>query len=133
MSDRAILDTSVLIDYWRRCRKSERRELTPSTVRSWARQLISLRRTNVIVTPVLVEMLAGVSDQKELRLTRAFLSAFRCLEDGEIPIRDWQEAVRLAQRVPSDGKPRHLGDCLIRAIANRFRYRVDTHDKDFPR
>jgi hypothetical protein len=34
--------------------------------------------------------------------------------------------------VPRNGKPRQLGDCLIRAIAARLKYDVQTVDGSFP-
>ena len=52
---------------------------------------------------------------------------------GNVTTADWQEAIRIARRVPRNRKPRQLGDCLIRAIANRLRYKVETLDADFPK
>jgi predicted nucleic acid-binding protein len=130
--EKKVLDTSVLIRWWKVCRARTRVELTPALVRGWARELIAFYKTDAIVTPVYLEMIAGVTDQEELRLTRAFLGEFRCIDEGHIPQQDWQEALRLAQRVPRDAKPRQLGDCLIRAIANRLKHKVTTHDTSFP-
>jgi len=45
---------------------------------------------------------------------------------------DWEEAVRLAQRVSRVPVPRDLGDCLIRAIADRLRFQVFSLDESFP-
>jgi predicted nucleic acid-binding protein len=45
---------------------------------------------------------------------------------------DWQEAIRIASRVPRSPAPRQLGDCLIRAIAHRLKYEVFTSDMNFP-
>ncbi len=78
-------------------------------------------------------MVAGATNRQELRLTQAFLEEFRCIDSGRIPQQDWTEAVRLAQRVPRDGSPRQLGDCLIQAISKRLRHQVATHDARFPR
>ena len=106
---------------------------TPSDARHWAKQTIELYDTNAIVTPVYVEMVAGVSDKHELELTHAFLAQFDSIDKGKISQADWEEAIRIAQRVPRNRKPRHLGDCLIRALANRLRYKVETLDDDFPK
>jgi predicted nucleic acid-binding protein len=132
MKIRAILDSSILIDHWCRCHAAARRPIRVQDVRKWAADLITLRRTAAIVTPVYVEMIAGVSSREELKLTRAFLAEFECIDEGRIPEEDWDETIRVAQRVPRDGRPRQLGDCLIRAIANRLRYQVFTQDSGFP-
>jgi predicted nucleic acid-binding protein len=58
---------------------------------------------------------------------------FRLADDGAVTMEDWEEARRLAVRVPRVGRPRQLGDCLIRAIANRLRLRVKTFDIGMPR
>jgi predicted nucleic acid-binding protein len=130
--EKRILDTSMLLRQWHRCRQRPLIEYTPADARAWADQLIGIHRTNAIVTPVYVKMVAGVTSEHELRLTRAYLQPFRCVDGGHIPKEDWEEAIRLAQRVPSHAKPRQLGDCLIRAIARRLKYRVRTYDQDFP-
>jgi predicted nucleic acid-binding protein len=130
--EKQILDTSMLIHYWRTCRRKVRGEVTPPVVRALAQELIERYNTDAIVTPVYVEMLAGVTDRQTLRLTQAFLGEFRCIDGGHISAADWEETIRLAQRVPRDAKPRQLGDCLIRAVANRLRHRVITHDASFP-
>jgi predicted nucleic acid-binding protein len=85
-----------------------------------------------LVTPVVIEFLAGVRGRHELELADKFLSEFAVLDDGNVVPSDWQEARRLARRVPQDGTRRQLGDCLIRAIANRLRADVLTLDEDFP-
>lgn len=130
---RRVLDTNVLIRYWRRFSGGSLVQKTPEDAAGWARRVIELFDTNAIVTPVYLEMVAGTSDQHELQLTLAFLSQFERVDGGDITRADWDEALRLARRVPRNRKPRHLGDCLIRAIANRLRYRVETLDTDFPK
>lgn len=81
------------------------------------------------MTPVVVEFLAGVQSAGELALARAFLAQFTVIDSGRILPEDWEETERLAARVPRDGKPRHLGDCLIRALAKRLKYDIDTDDR----
>jgi predicted nucleic acid-binding protein len=73
-------------------------------------------------------VLAG-TNQETLQLTQAFLSEFRVIDAGTIPRSDWESATRRAKRIPRDGKPRQLGDCLIRAIAERLHYDLETFDK----
>lgn len=47
---------------------------------------------------------------------------------------DWKKARQIAERVPRNGKPRQLGDCLIRAIAARLKYYdMQTADDSFSR
>ena len=76
----------------------------------WAEKLIALERTNAIATPVYIELLCGVSSSHELQLTRAYLVKFHCVDDGQIAKEDWEEAIRLAQRIPVGNRPRQLGD-----------------------
>lgn len=127
-----VFDTSFLIWQWQRSRRGAPRPVDPDGARPWARQLIDLRDTDAIVTPTYIEFVAGVRDSGELALARAYLGEFRIIDQGRILPEDWGEARRLAERVPRDGKPRQLADCLIRAIARRLRHEVLTHDRGFP-
>ncbi len=111
---------------------STRRKPTLKDVADWAGELIEMHDTKKIVTPVEIEFLAGATSAQELRLFRHFLAAFTIVDDERIPPADWQEVRRLAQRVRRDGKPRQLGDCLIRAIARRLNFDVITYDSGFP-
>lgn len=128
-----ILDTSVLLRWWNLCRSRNRGEVKAEQAESWGRELSTREDTTAIVTPVLLEILGGATGVAELRLMRAFLRPFRCVDEQRVTPPDWQEAIRLAQRVPPDKAPRDFGDCLIRAIANRLKHRVLTLDKRFPR
>ncbi len=132
-SPRRILDTSMLIGHWHGCHKRSSHRGIPTSAQEWARELIELHDTRANVTPVEVEFLAGVRSRSELELARSFLSAFEIADQGKVLAEDWEQAKRLAARVPADGKPRQLGDCLIRAIAIRLKCDVRTQDKDFPR
>jgi predicted nucleic acid-binding protein len=127
-----LLDTSVLIDWWHRSRKKVSGEPRPAQVVAWAAKLIEIEGTNAILTPVYIEFVAGAISKRELNLYRAYLKPFECVDDRRITADDWREAIRLAQRVPRKAKPRQLGDCLIRAIANRLNYAVVTRDQGFP-
>ena len=128
---RQVLDTSVLIHHWRRSAGS----LGTSTVRDarrWARELIQIEETDAIVSPVALEVLCGARDAHELRLSVAFIEEFRLADGGKVIRRTGRRHVD-SQCIPRDGRPRQLGDCLIRAIANRLRLRVKTFDTGMPR
>jgi predicted nucleic acid-binding protein len=133
LTKKLILDTSELLNWWHERRSEFGGILTPAVAEDWARQLIQKHDTNAIVTPVYLEVMAGTRSKKEHELMRAYLRPFVCVDEQKIIPRDWQEALRLAQRVPRNQRPRDLGDCLIRAIANRLNCNVFTRDKDFPR
>jgi predicted nucleic acid-binding protein len=130
---RTVLDTSVLIHHWHRSATSPLERSTPVDSREWARELIRLEESATIVTPVLIEMLCGARSAHELRLTKAYLDEFRVIDDGKVTTADWDEAIRLARRIPPDGRPRQLGDCLIRAIAKRLKFKVRTFDTGMSR
>jgi predicted nucleic acid-binding protein len=127
-----VLDTSVLLTHWRnRCGNSLER-ITRKDAEKFARELIALRRSDCIVTPVFLEMVCGTRSKHELDVTHAYLDQFKILDKGKVLPQDWEEARRIGERVPRDGKRRQLGDCLIRAIARRFGFDVDTSDRGFP-
>jgi predicted nucleic acid-binding protein len=128
-----ILDTSVLIHYWRTHIKEQGLErATPADAEQWAQDLAKLHRANAIATPVVIEFLAGTKNSHELPLARACLAQFHVADAGDVRAADWGESRRLAERVPRDGKPRQLGACLVKAIARRLKYDVQTFDQRFP-
>ena len=127
-----ILDTCVLLAYWKR-RTAASDSPTVADVERWAQELAEIHQGNAIVTPVYVEFIAGTRDSSEQHLAEAFLAQFEILDKGEISRQDWDETRRIAKRIPPRGKPRQLGDCLIRAIANRLKHEVVTADTGFPR
>jgi predicted nucleic acid-binding protein len=130
---RHVLDTNVLLRHWHR---SVIRPLEWSTVddaRKWAHELIEIEETDAIVTPVALEVICGARSNHEVRLSQAFLDEFRLIDGGKVTERDWDEAHRLARRIPRDGRPRQLGDCLIQAIAKRLKFRVRTLDTGMPK
>jgi predicted nucleic acid-binding protein len=129
---REVLDTSVLLRHWHDRGGASIRGKTPADTRAWAEDLIVLRDTDAVVTPVYLEVICGVTSAHELKLTRAYLAPFRAVDQGKIIPQDWVEARRLAERIPRDGHRRQLGDCLIRAIANRLHYEVISFDDSFP-
>ena len=129
---RRILDTSILIRKWRVSRSASSRPPMVGDVERWADEIVEFERTHWIVTPVEIEFLAGVMSREELVLARAFLDRFELLDGGEVFSEDWDGARQLACRVPRQPRPRQLGDCLIRAIADRFGADVTTSDLGFP-
>jgi len=130
MSRRKVLDTSVLIAHWRH-RKGQALTSTKKAA-LLAKDLIRFQQIKSIFTPTYIEFVCGVPSQRELQLARSFLAEFDIVDLGQVSKQDWLEARRLAERVPRSGKKRQLGDCLIRAIANRLRYDVATLDASFP-
>ncbi len=139
-----LLDSTILIAHFRRLHPLA--EKGPAEARSWARQLVQNRETNAIVSPVVIELLAGVRDSHELSLTEAFLEEFQIIDDRRIPAQDWEQAATIAKRVVKydrhvarqdrrrdrkhspTNQARDLGDCLISAIAVRLNYVVISDD-----
>jgi len=128
-----VLDTCVLVAYWRQRKTSQTGEPTVADVERWARELAAIHQGKAIVTPIHVEFLAGTRDSSEQRLAESYLAEFDTIDKGDIPKQDWDETLRLARRIPPKGKPRDLGDCLIRAIAKRLKHEVITIDAGFPK
>jgi predicted nucleic acid-binding protein len=127
-----VFDTSMLIWAWRTSRGGLRGPVDAGVAEEWARRLIDLYRTDAIVTPVRIEFAAGARDAAESKVFRAYLAMFQNIDGGRILPEDWAEALRLAEWIPHDGRPRQLGDCLIRAIARRLKCDVLTRDTGFP-
>ena len=117
-----IFDTNVLLSKW--CHDRLWIEASDQAITRSARQLIDLYKTNLIVSPVEIELLAGTRNKEELRRMRIFLAEFIVADGGIITQNDLREAKRIAQRVPEKsrqlGYRRQLGDCLIRALCIRF-------------
>jgi predicted nucleic acid-binding protein len=128
---RRVLDTNILLDYWNHRVSRGGRKFTVSAVRAWANDLITLHNTNAILTPIYIELIAGTTTITEASLWKAFLDEFHCIDEQRILAEDWNEAIRIASRIPRQTRRRKLGDCLIRAICKRRRYELVTHDKDF--
>jgi predicted nucleic acid-binding protein len=132
MRARRVLDTSRLISFWSRKTARDGRP-DQSTARAWAAELVDLEGTDAIVTPVRIEFICHANSRDLLQLYEAFVDGFAVVDRGQIGPSDWENAARLARRVPRNGKPRQLGDCLIRAVATRLGYDVMTNEIDFPR
>jgi hypothetical protein len=129
---KSVLDTSVLLAFWHQSRGRDLGRKTARDARGWARRLQEMYETDAIVTPTYIEVIGGTLTRHELDLTRAYLGEFRRIDAGRVLPEDWEQAIRLAQRIPARRRPRDLGDCLIRAIANRLRHDVVTFDQGFP-
>ena len=127
-----VFDTSKLVAYWRKRYAEESRPLTVEIVVAWADSIISMYDTDCIVTPVEIEFICGAATSSELNLYNSFLSRFRMIDEGSILPLDWSRALELARRIPQDGRRRQMGDCLIRAIADRLKHDVLTSDTGFP-
>jgi predicted nucleic acid-binding protein len=130
---RRVLDTNILINHWGDQRRGlANARVTVQQARTWAKTLVGLQQTNLILTPIYIEYVAGKGTAHEVRLARAYLDQFNLADDGRITAQDWEEAKRIVQRVLPDRSPRQLGDCLIRAICNRLHLDILTADKRFP-
>ena len=128
-----VLDTVYLIRLWHGHYPSPASVRSEAAARAAAQAAHRVFGTVAIVTPVRIEFLAGLRDREELRLADIFLGEFELLDEGRVVTDDWREAERLARRVPHDGRARDLGDCLVRAIADRLNAEVLTQDQSFPR
>jgi hypothetical protein len=144
-----ILDSNILIGHLRGLKNKA--ASGPGAALAHADDLIRSKESNCIVTPVLIEVLAGTSDPHDLALTEAFLSRFEIVDKRSITKADWKEAERIAKRVVRQDRKvprqlqkrgpqqrprtggRDLGDCLILAIANRLHYDVDSNDQGLQR
>ena len=128
---RRVLDTSVLIRYWNQ-RRTRVAGASIADSETWAGNLIDLYRTRAILSPIYLEFICGLNRRPELEAGKRFLEQFEVIDGWRIQPEDLQEAKRIAQRVPRTGKPRQLGDCLIRAMATRLRHDVVSVDQSFP-
>lgn len=145
--NKRILDTNRLIQYWKRRRNGRAiADISAEEAASWAMDMIKDLGSRGILTPVRIEFLCGAMSQKEVQLYEAFLGELEVVDQGHIIDDDWSKALQYARRVRDQRggrqqrvarrdrvRPRKLGDCLIRAIADRLRYDVDTADLDMPR
>ena len=122
---RRVLDTTYLVQHWRKRKRTPLSDVRADEAEAWAKELIGLQNAD--------EFVAGVRSAHELVLARAYLAPFRVIDGGSISDDDWKRARQYAERVPRDGKPRQLGDCLIKAIAARLNHDVESLDVGFPR
>lgn len=128
-----LLDTNILSEHWKRNGGRRAEGQSAEDVRKWANELIGMYGGAAIVTPVYIEFICGATSQREMQLAESYLGVFQIADKGDMRPDDWVEATRIARRIPYSGKPRQLGDCLIRAVANRLRMDVISGDRGFPR
>jgi hypothetical protein len=130
-----ILDTNILILHWRQSRPRDLEQCSTADAASWALELIRIHQTDAIVTPVYLEFVGGVVHRHEMGLAKAYLERFRVLDDGGITEDDLSLARQIAERIAPGPEPTRRGavDCLIKAIARRFRCEVRTCDLGMPR
>ena len=126
-----ILDTNRLINQFRLLQPYSSRKAADAI--RCAKELIELFGTNAIVSPIEIEVLAGVNNAQEMELTLVFLEQFQIVDDRRILPEDWMEARRIAKHIGPASKPRDLGDCLIDAIARRLKYDFSTTDREMKR
>jgi predicted nucleic acid-binding protein len=128
-----VLDTNYLHEIWYGRFPSPGdfgRVTSVRTAREAARRWLELFPSSAIVTPVRLEILAGVRDKDEKECTDAFLGEFRLLDRGIVLPDDWRLAEQLAPRVKKTNRKRKRGvpdpprpgamDCLILAICKRL-------------
>ncbi len=127
------MDTNVLIRHWGdNLGYSRLQDISIRQVTAAAERLTVVQRSDAILTPVYVEFLCGHATAHSVRLAKAYLNRFAVLDAGRILPTEWKQAKRIAARVPADGLRRQMGDCLIRAIADRLNLEVVTFEKRFP-
>lgn len=123
-----VIDTNIVLDIWHGRSPSKIKARSESTVKEAAKTWLKENPGDMIVTPVKLEILGGVNDKEELRLTDLFLSHFKLLDQGKVLQQDWREAERIARRVRGTGRKRDAIDCLILAICNRLDVEFYTQD-----
>lgn len=130
-----ILDSNILISHWRQSRPKALDQSGDADAERWAANLIRIHQTDAILTPVNLEIVGGVVHRHEMALTRTYLKCFRILDGGRITTDDVTLARQLAERIPPGPEPLRRGavDCLIKAIARRYRCEVRTCDLGMPR
>src|SRR5271166_1853861 len=80
---RRVLDTSILISHWRRCRSARPlAQINETEAQSWALRLIEIERSDAIVTPVLLEFLCGVVGKRDITLAPKKLIRTRRASEG---------------------------------------------------
>lgn len=126
-----VLDTNILIAHFHRLGPLDGKG--PDEAEGWARGLIRDKETSAIVSPVVVEFLCGVLDERERELREGYLKAFEVIDEGKTLPQDWREARRLAKHPGFRPRSRDLGDCLILAICDRLKHEVVTDDKGLRR
>ena len=117
-----LVDTSAWFEYDRATGSATDRAVTA---------LISAGGTELAVSePVLMEVLAGATDEQRHSDLRRLLTSFRWI--GADPVADFEGAAKIYRSCRAGGvTPRGLVDCMIANIAIRTGARLLTADRDF--
>ena len=116
-----LLDTSVWIEYLRKTGSPSHRQL---------RALIQEEHPIAIPSPVIMELLAGVTSDEKAERLRDMLASFKHLPIDDLS--DFEHAADIQRTCRSRGETiRSLIDCLIAAVAIREDLPVLSADKDF--
>jgi len=117
-----LVDTSAWIEFDR---------ATGSTTHLAVRQLIEGGGSELGVSePILMEVLAGVRDERDWARLRRLLSSFQWIPID--PAGDFEGAAKIYRECRAAGvTPRGLTDCLIAAIAIRTGSQLLAADRDF--
>ena len=117
-----LVDTSAWVEYDR---------ATGSPTDQSVTALISAGGTDLAVSePVLMEVLAGATDEQRHSDLRRLLTSFRWI--GADRVADFEGAAKIYRSCRAAGvTPRGLVDCMIANIAIRTGARLLTADRDF--
>jgi predicted nucleic acid-binding protein len=116
-----LVDTSVWIDYLRGSDTRARHEL---------RRMLAHPADVAITEPVVMELLAGVTDDKALSALEALTTGLPMISVD--PRLDYRDAATIYRAVRRRGQTvRRLNDCLIAAIALRAGATLVHKDADF--
>lgn len=93
-------------------------------------ELIAEEADIAVTEPVLMEMLAGVRDDREASQLRRLMTSFGWIAVDSVA--DFEGAARVYRSCRTQGvTPRGLIDCMIASIALRTESTVLTADRDF--
>lgn len=116
-----LVDSSVWIDFLRGVRSRARDEL---------RELLADAAEVAVTEPVVMELLAGVTDEAALLKVELLTSGLPLL--GVQPELDYRDAATIYRSARRSGRTvRRLNDCLIAAIAMRHHATLWHKDADF--
>lgn len=118
-----LADTSAWVEYDRATGSPVDRRLT---------ELIANDGPLAVTEPVLMEVLAGARDERQLERLRRMLLGFELLRFDAVA--DFESAARIYRRCRAAGvTPRGLLDCMIAAVAWRGAATLLTRDADLDR
>lgn len=116
-----LVDTSAWVEEIRRTRSSAHLTLV---------RLLTSGSAIAVTEPVVMELLAGVRSDRELRAVRARILSFPILRVGHLTT--YERAAAVWRLCRAGGEPvRNTTDCLIAAVAIREDVPVLHADRDF--